>query len=458
VGPGATASFSLNATGVTDPLRVPEGPGEVSAPARALRPGTTGEGVAWLTMSAPGTSWSSASDTSVVVEVSVDGGPAQSVVLFYGARTFTYTGFTGPSSVGAHTLSVHVDDALSHTASAPTVDIVAVHLGVVPESDPDYFEEAYAPVIYGRSSAASMYMPLLVDATDSVASDGVHSLEYVLVVSAHDQGDSVVPAYQWAVWGRMTDIVTVVDESVAPDGSVLSATYASCGCESIPDFPDSLMAPQETTADIPASDYDGHHPVLRDASATNYLSDSGTTPFRFQQAPVAAPPAGQLRDEVMDANPWTYDISNEEMPREQVISTNPDDLLVGDYRQYAIVDSDIDEHGAQDVQFEIQLAGDPVWYSSDYRQMTAGVPSTFPFNDGGHTRTVVKLPVDWASRPIVGLRIRLDVSPGSPPASATIGSLEVLDVTDRWRVVARKLPSTVTIYSATSLEPVDVPS
>lgn len=438
-------------------MQSPEGPGQVTP--RLVTGAGTGEGVFWITAYAPGTSWASSANTSVVLDVAVDGQGSQQVVLFDGASPFTYTGFTGPLTAGNHTVSIRVDPALSHTSVAPTAQVVAVVLGVVPETDPDYYTEAYAPVIYGRQSAASVYTPLLMDASDSYqASSGDHELSYTYVISAHDQGDSIVPAYQWALWGRMTDIVSVVNEMVAPDGSVMSGDYASCGCESIPGFPDSVMAPQETTAPIPTSDYDGNHPVLRDASATNYLSDAGTTPFRFQQAPVAAPVAGQVREEVMDALPWTYEISNEELPRENVISTDSDDLLVGDYRQYAIIDSDVEQTGAQDVQFEIQLAGDPTWYSTDYRQMTGGIPSTFPFNDGGHNRTVVKLPVDWASRPIVGLRVRLEASPGSAPATAKIDSLEVLEVTSDWSVTSRQLPSSIPIYSTTSLEPAGVPS
>ncbi len=455
VAPGTTASFTASAATVSSPMGYPEGPGEV-VPATSTG-GAPGEGELWLTLDAPGTSWASGADTAAVVDVSVDAAPPQQVVLFDGASPFTYTAFTGPLAPGPHQVTVHVDTALSHTAVPPSVDVLAVHVGVVPTGSPQYDMAAYAPVVYGRSSAASMYTQLLTDAADTPEASGAQQLSYTYVISAHDQGDSIVPAYQWALWGRMTDIVTIVEETVAPDGSVLSASYASCGCEGIPGFPDSVMAPQETTAPIPAADYDGHHPVLRDASATNYLSDQGTTSFRFQQAPVPAPPPGQVREEVMDANPWTYQISNEELPREHVISTNPDDILVGDYRQYAVIDSDVVEHGAQDVQFEIRLAGDPTWYSTDYRQMTGGVPSTFPFNDGGHDRTVVKLPLDWGDRAIVGLRVRLDATAGTT-ATATVVSLEVLEVTSRWTVLSRSFPRPVPVYSATSLVPVDVPS
>lgn len=410
-------------------------------------------------MAAPGTSWASTADTSAVVSVAVDGGPAQQMVLFDGGGTFTYTGLVGSLAPGRHVVTIRVDRRLSHTTFVPTVDVVGIALGVVPRSSPEYAMEAYAPIVYGRHSAAVRYTPLLVDASATPAPGGATTLDYVLVVSAHDQGDSLVPAYQWGVWGRMTDIVSIVQETVAPDGAVRSATFASCGCESLPAYPDWVMAPEETTAPIPSSNYAGTHPVLRDATATNYLSDQGTTPFRFAQAPVAAPPAGHLRTAIMDEHRWTYRICNEELPREHLISTDPDDLLVGDTHQYAIVDYDIVASHAQDVEVDIRLAGSATWYSSDYRQATAGVPSTFPLDGPGHHRTVVKLPLDWGRRAITGLRIRLDTEAGSPvPASGRVLSLRVLEVTDDWTVIARHLPATVPVVAEPSLVPVDVPS
>jgi hypothetical protein len=48
----------------------------------------------------------------------------------------------------------------------------------------------------------------------------------------------------------------------------------------------------------------------------------------------------------MDEHPWTYELSNEELLREHAILTDPDSLLVGNCRQYAIGDYDISEHGA----------------------------------------------------------------------------------------------------------------
>lgn len=475
---GSEVTVPLETHLVPDPMAYPEGPGDwlpgtssepgssrrSDRPSQSTPPGSraaarTGEGVLWLALAAPGTSWASPTDTSAVISVSVDGGTPQQIVLFDGSRTFTYTGFVGSLPMGRQEVRIRVDPRLSHAAFAPVVDVVGAFLGLVPPSAAAYAMEAYAPVVYGRDSAAVRYTPLLVDSSAARTTRGDTKLSYVLVVSAHDQGDSLVPAYQWGLWGRMTDIVSIVQEVVEPDGTVQSATYASCGCESIPDYPDWVMAPEETTASIPPSDYDGTHPVLRDATATNYLSDKGTTPFRFEQAPVAAPAPGRLRTAVMDEHPWTYQICNEELPREHLISTSPYDLLVGDTRQYAIVDYDVAEIGAQDVEVDIRLAGSSTWFSSDYRQATGGIPSTFPLDGGGHHRTVVKLPLDWGNRAITGLRIRLDTKPGSlTPASGRVLSLRVLEITTHWKVRVRRLPSSVPVIAGPSLVPVDIPS
>lgn len=470
--PGHPVSVGVTPTVVGDPLSYPEGPGAPAAPSSprpaasnrsnarsagsprpALRPG---EGLVWLTMSAPGTSWASRRDTAAVVKVRLDAGPAQSVVLFYGARPFTYEGFVGPVGPGRHRITVSVDPAASDLQGvAPAVKVLSASLAVVPAASPDYLIEAYAPVLYGRPSAGRRYTPLLDDAAESTLADGSHQLSYVMVFSAHDQGDSIVPAYQWGLWGRMTDVVSVLDEVVAPDGHVTSATYASCGCEKLP-WPSAVMSPEETTAAFAGTWY-GHHPVLRDATATNYMSDQGTSPFRFQQAPVAAPGPGQLRSQVMDLHPWTYRVSDEELPREHLISTNPDDLLVGDYRQYAIVDANLSVAGTQSVAVELRLAGSPTWYSSDYRQATGGVPSAFPFHDGGHWRTVVKLPTDWASRPITGIRLRLEAPPASPtPAAVSVESLKVLEVTPGFGVTSRSLPP-LGVYRSTTPFPASLP-
>jgi hypothetical protein len=453
---GSPATLTLSAATVSQPLSTPEGPGVVvpeAGPTTAA--GTSGEGIVWLSMEAPGTSWASATQTAVTVDVRVDAGPTQQVVLFDGSNPFTYAGFLGPLTVGPHTLSVALDPTLSHTTAGASVRLLHAAVGVLLASDPDYDQIAHAPVLYGRTSSGQAYTPLLTSSADTAAAAGSHQLAYVLVISAHDQGDSIVPAYQWGLWGRMTDIINILNETVSASGVVSGATYASCGCESLP-YPDGLEAPEETTAPVQSTPF-FTHPVLRDASATNYLSDKGTSPYRFEQLPVAAPPAGQLRDAVMDEHPWSYQISNEELPREHIISTDPDSLLEGLYPGYAVVQSNLSVTGTVSVEFEIRLAGSSLWYSTDYEQSTLGLPSTFPFTNGGFTRSAVKLPLGWQTHAISGFRIRLETAPGaSSPPTLVIHSLSLLAVTPLWTVATVPLPP-IGITSSTALVPVGLP-
>jgi len=451
---GASVSLKLDARPVSDPLATPAGPGFVRL-AGAQQHAASGEGLIALTMAAPGTSWSSRRDPAAVVDVSVDGGAPQTIELFYGGRPFTYEGFLGPLVSGPHRVEVSSSSTLSAARDAPRVRIMAAQLGVVPATDPSYLADAYAPFIYGRSTSARRYIPLLTYVEQSSNGDGSHTLSYTYVISAHDQGDSIVPAYQWGTWGRMTDIVSIITETVSPSGAVTSASYSSCACEGTP-YPDRLMSASDSTTKPFAGSWLAHHPMLRDATATNYLSDQGTTAYRFQQAPVAGPAGGEVREAVMDAHPWTYQVSNQELPREHVISTSPDNILVGDYRQYAIIDSDIATSGSDSVQVELRLAGDPTWYSTDYRQMTAQVPSTFAFHDGGHNRTVIKMPADWAARAIDAIRIRLTVTPRNPPATAIIHSLHVLEVTPQWTILDRPIPAP-SVYQAPAVFPGPLP-
>lgn len=454
---GASATLHLDATPVRAPLTRPEGPGTVklAAATGAARRARSGEGVIALTMTSPGTSWASASNTDTVAEVSVDGAAPQTIELFAGASRFTYEGFLGPLRAGRHTVRILNSTTLAHAGDAPAIHVERAQLGIVPQSDREYWSEAYAPFIYGRSTSATGYIPLLTYVDASTDSDGAHELSYTYIISAHDQGDSVVPAYQWGTWGRMTDIVSVIDETVAPNGTVTHATYSSCACEGTP-YPDTVQSPTDSATKAFTGSWLGHHPMLRDATATNYLSQDGTTAYRFQQAPVAGPRPGALGETVMDAHPWTYEISNEELPREHVISTSPDNLLVGDYRQYAIIDANLTTHGSAGVEFDMQLAGSSTWYTTDYAQMTAGIPSTFVFHDGGHNRWVIKLPMDWEQRAITALRIRLTVTPGNPPATVTVHSLKLLEVTDDWQVRQRAIPPP-SVVQGTALDPEPLP-
>lgn len=433
------------------PTRVPTGCGAQRGGAPIPTGSPAGEGVLDVIMAAPGTSWSSPVDTSVVVDVSVDGGQAQQVVLYGGATPFRYEGFVGGLTSGRHCVTMAVDTSQSKVATvAPEVDVFAVALGIVPQGSADWLLESHAPVLYGRSTSAAGDTPLITYGQQTPDADGIDvDLSYTVIWTHEDVGDGVVPAYEWGLWGRMTDIETVLKEKVAPDGHIASAQYLSCGCEGFPVYPDIVPedpeAGGETYKAYPSSGASpgmADHLGVRVATGNNDISPTGTTPFRFQQTLVVPPSPGQAREVAMDTNPWTYRISDQEIGRESVRSTSPDNFLAGQYPQYLIVDIDSRPTGTGSVSVAVQLTGGN-WYSNDYSQMTpTGRGTTFPFYNGGHERTVIKLPVDWHQSDITALKLTLNASsPGVTPTLAPDPRIQLIEVTPDYAVRNRPVPT-----------------
>ena len=246
--------------------------------------------------------------------------------------------------------------------------MLASALEVVSPTNPQYLAYAYAPVMYGRSTSALHDVPLLTYANVSPAGDGASLVSYVIVWSHEDAGTGFLPFLEWGSWGRMTDIENAISFTVARNGSVSGAKYL-WGGEPATGFPDSQTALKEVDESF-AGTWWGHHPVLRDATGNNDFSDRGTTPFRFQLAPVAAPPAGQTRDAVMDANPFTYQVMAEEVGRWYAdISTDPNSPEPGQAEQYAIVDLNTSGKGVSSVAVDLRLSG----YPSGSAAISAGV-------------------------------------------------------------------------------------
>lgn len=451
-------SWQVRASTADSPLATPSAPADRSSSLPTEGCGTVlangqegGEGIVSLVMSSPGTDWSSETNTSTVVDVRVDGGPSQQIVLFDGAEPFRYEGFLGALSGQIHCVTLTVRPDLSHDATVtPQVLVYSVSLSVVPSDSPAYMVESHAPVLYGRSTSAIGDTPLITYGQQSADPDGSDTdLSYTVIWTHEDVGDGVVPAYEWGLWGRMTDIETVLNEKVDPSGKILSASYLSCGCEGVPVYPD--IVPEdpaeggETDKPYPAAGASpgiGEHLGIRDATGNNDISPTGTSSFRFQQTLVGAPLAGETREAAMDSNSWTYRISNDEVGREAATSTDAHNFLAGRYPQYLIVDINSQPVGTGSISISVQL-DNGAWYSNDYQQMTApGPATTFPFYNGGHGRTVIKLPTDWHTSVITGLRLTLNAAhPGTTPSLSSTPSIELLEVTDGYEVQTRAVPA-----------------
>lgn len=399
----------------------------VSLPAGSA-PGEPERGVALLqlVLAAPKTSWASGAHTAVVADVTVGDAPPQQIVLFAGSRAFTYAAVFGTIATGSEPVTVAVDKRLSTTGKglSPALDVIAVRLSVVTQSNPSYLEMAYAPVVYGRPDTAESDTPLLSYATEgldtaSSAPAGTEELSYTTIWSKEDAGTSFVPWLEWGEWGRMTDITETISLDVSPSGKISDAEYDSCGCSS--GYGINRTSPAEEMEPFKGHRY-GTHLIVRNASGNDYQSDDGTSAFRLEQAPVAGPAPGAQRETVMDANGWTYRLSGEELSRwysdGSSSATSP---AIGDSRQYAIVSLETTTAHCAAVAVAIRLKGSATWYRNDFA-------SRYSLYDGGSGRTAVKLPLGWVTRGIAAVRLVAYPS-GSAKASVKDISLHVLGLT-----------------------------
>ena len=398
----------------------------------------SGQGVVELTLDAPGTSWANVTDRSVVVDVAVDGGPAQQIVCFAGSSGFTYAGFTGPLTTGAHSVAVAVDGALSDTGgAAPTVQLVAAQLSVVTPSNPWYDAVTYAPVVYGRADTAADDTPLLTYAVPGQGAGGAQSLAYTTIWTKEAQGTAFVPWLEWGQWGRMTDITGTVSLDVSSTGAVTDPTYNWCGCQT--GYPENESSLQEVSVPFAGSYADGTHAIVRNASGNDYQLDSGTTAFRMQQVPVPGPAVGAARLTVMEAHPWTFVVSAQECSRWFTNgSTDPFSPEIGDARQYAIVDLSAQTTDVGALAVALQLSGSSQWYLSDFG-------SGFPLHAGGG-RTAVKLPLGWEGRRITGFRL-LEYPSGPAPAVSGV-TATVFGLTSDFSVFDPMVPAPQTVEAA----------
>ena len=437
-------------------------PGSVTGPYTSAFPApvvpvtpVNGEGLLRLALSAPHTSWGSRAPSSTVVDVTLTDVTtattisSQQFVLYDGDTTFTYGGFTGPATTeNAYQVTVsaeasHDDGGLSWPAASwtPKAKVVDSQFEVVDPTNPQYLAMAYAPVMYGRSTSALHDVPLLVDATSTRESGGATDLSYTVIWSHEDAGTGFVPFLESGTWGRMTDIENAISFTVNSDGTTSDASYL-WGGEPATGFPDSQGAIQEVDEPFEGQ-WDGNHPVLRDATGNNDFSDTGTTPFRFQLAPVPGPAAGQTRESVMDANPFTYQISGQEVARWYGdISTDPQSPQIGDMRQYATIDLNASGTGVSSLAVELQLSGGSTWYASDFH-------TGYPANGAGHFRTMVKLPEGWQSQTVTGVRVQ--AYPASSAPSVLVHTLTVLALQPDWSLTTESIPTPTVVAGATAI-------
>jgi hypothetical protein len=373
-------------------------------------------GEAWLaiTASAPGTDWSRAGAESAVATVTLDGRYSQDVVLFAGARRFTYRVALGPVDRGRHRVRVRFDRAKSPPgASAVRVRRLRPSLarrgGAVARHAPILYGRDL-PEIPGRYENNATDVPALAYHVRSKAADGTTTIEYTTIWSNEDGGTNT-PALM-ARWGRTTDIEWIYRVVLDRRGTIVREEY---------------QAPNHATKPFTGAKL-GRHPLLVNVTANNNLEQvtdpRASTGYRFFLDTRATLPPGRAREAVMDANPWTYPLSAKELAREGELEpvASPDTPLVSDQRNYVFVEVDKDTSYPAPpaagtwvgTALAVRLRGSDRWYTSHHDVPDWSIQRDDP------AATTAELPPGTTSADVAAIKaIAVPVAKTSaPPAPA----------------------------------------
>ena len=401
-----------------------------------------------LALSAPGTSWAAAAALGRGGRrVASTAARASRSSLFRGATPFVYAGFIGPTTTGSHDVSITVDDPpLGHRRLAVRSRCTTPALEVV---DPDPTRRTW-PTRTRRSCTAGRRRRSTTRRSSTTPARrppaaGPVRLSYTIVWSHEDAGTGFVPFLLGGSWGRFTDIENAMSFTVARR-RFGERRQLPVGRRSRPTTPTRRARSARPTWPFTGS-YWGHHPILRDATGNNDFSDQGTTAFRFQQAPGRPARAGPAPRGGHGRQP--VDLSGDgrgDGPLVHRLSLDPRSPQPGDARQYGYVQLAATGSGVTSVSVDVQLSGSTTWYQGD-------LGSGYPLHGVGQVRTVVKLPADWESHPVTGVRVR--VFPASAAASVQVQSLSVEGLDADWTLSTRPLP-TPSVVGAMVDDPVAV--
>ncbi len=256
------------------------------------------EVVATLTAGCGGCSWGVKGREAAVLVLEVDGRYSQHLPLVRGETVADYAVLLGSLSAGPHRLRVRRDARVS-SRDAGAVTIGAITFRHSTAADPDHEAVAHAPLVYARPGTlkAKSDLPLLTWYETEPTARG-RRLRYSVVFTNEDGGTP--PDRLMATWGRTTDLEFVYSVELDGAGRVLEELHQAKGHE--------LVAF--------AGRREGVHPLLWVVTENNMLGEHGKTRERFAPAPWSVELLDRSREAVMDAYPWTYRVSSEEVRRE----------------------------------------------------------------------------------------------------------------------------------------------
>lgn len=375
---------------------------------QAFRLERPAEAVAVISASCERCDWAVRGREAAVLALSLDGAPSQHLVLARGARA-EYRVLLGALREGEHRLALSLDSRWSARGTG-AVRVEDVSVEAVPADDPGYEALAHAPILHTRKGSLQRFSdaPLVAWVERFPAADGGRELRYSIVFS-HEDGGTPLDRLM-ATWGRATDIELVYAVELDASGRVRRAEY---------------QGKDHVTTRF-AGRREGSHPVLYVVTRNNMLSDRGPATPRITLVPAPFSLDSVSREVVMDAQPWTHQVSAVEVRREGLVvdGAKPGSKRIPDPRRFVFLEACGSVSDAR-LAFDVALRrsdGVLQWYPSD------GGRSDFRVARSGCFRAGLALPRDAVASDVQALRLRAHTRPkrrGEKPLSKGSGSARV---------------------------------
>ena len=336
--------------------------------------------------------WQKKGREAAVLRLTLDGKYAQHLVLARGSGAYRVA--LGRLEAGGHTMKVELDAGLScHGVGEVHVDAVRFEPAAAGSAEEQAL--AHAPYVYLRADTLPQFtdLPLVMwYETDPLPSG--RRLRYSVIFSNEDGGTP--PDRLMATWGRVTDIEYVYGVELDAQGQVVREEYQG----------------KDHTLPAFAGRREGARPLLWVTTRNNMVGESGETTYRVSPAPVPFDLTGVSREAVMDANPWTYQVSAAEVAREGRVrkGARPGSKRIEDPRRFVYVEACADTANAT-LAFAVgaRRGSGIEWTWSDAGSLKWRIYRSRDNGDNGCFRGAVKLPAGDA--PFEGLRFRAFTRP-----------------------------------------------
>jgi hypothetical protein len=375
-----------------------------------------------------GCSWASPAKTAAMLILDVDGKYSQHLPVTRGEARADYAVSLGRLAAGTHRLRIRLDRGWTPKA-VREVSIPDVRIATFTEDVPERRALAFAPVLHPRPNELGRFtdVPLVMWYETDATPRGTR-IRYSVIFSNEDGG---TPADRLlATWGRLTDIEYVLGVEFDREGRVLEATYQA---------KDHKILPYGGLVS-------GRRPALWVVTDNNMVSERGVTKPVFAPTPIPFDLAATSREAVMDAQPWTYQVSSQEALREGHVTENPapGSHRIFDARRYVYVEACAETRDAT-LTFGVAVDGPDGlrWSESDAGQKEYRIvrqSSEFP---NGCFRGAVALPADATDASVRALRFRAYArtpAKGEPPRPAGSGAARIVRVNRLFRLGPDYLP------------------